>query len=388
VNTSQSTAALDPRATRLLDPYADLLQQIHQQLLPQQIPRHRWFFTAPGRGRLLIQVHPSLPCDVQITPLSQADPAADLPHLVAQQAGAFLARWQGRGHLDDDALPCTYFFTGIAEQAAFLGGSVAVDDRTSWVQPFLLDLTDPSLVRVHIDPNRLWAHFPLEAIRLLVRFGIPTGPRGLFGPFDLACAVRGHDFLTDLVDEPHAARRLLQQTTDAAAWWARRQLTAAGQVDNGTILPYFKLWLPGEVAGHVSADHAVMISPALVEQFALPYEQQFAHRFEGAAYHLHNVGWQLIRPIRQIANLKMLEITDDPASPRTATRYLDLLEICGDLPVMIYPRPDELYDQIDLLAGHNVIISMTADNLGRDRPLQLAGDLIKLVRDRCKLPPL
>jgi hypothetical protein len=154
----------------------------------------------------------------------------------------------------------------------------------------------------------------------------------------------------------------------------------------GTILPYFGLWAPGEVVGHVSVDYSVMVSPELVERFVLPFEAQFAARFEGAAYHLHNAGWQMIRPTCGIGNLHLLEITDDPAVPRTAERYEDLLQSCGDVPVIIYPKPQEVFDNIDLLAEHNVIVSMTAENLGNDRPLEVARDLIALVRQRCSPP--
>jgi len=386
VEASGSGCQSDQEVSCLLAPYADLLERIRRHILPQRIDRYRWFFTTPGRGRLIIQTHLPARHKAPITPLSQADLANDLQRLVAEQAAAFLAAWQDRPELDDDLLPCKHFFSGIAEQVAFWGGQVTLTDQTSWPSPFLPDLSDESLSRLNIDPGRLWSRFPIEAIRLLRKLGIPTGPRGIFGPFDLACGVRGHDFLTDLIEYPTAARCLLDLATDAATWWMQQQLSTAGQVAGGTILPYFGLWLPGEVAGHIAIDYGVMVSPELIAQFVLPCEQHFASRFAGAAYHLHNVGWHLIEPTCRIDNLKMLEITDDPAAPRTADKYGELLETCGELPVMIYPEPEEVFTNIDLLAAHNVIICMTAENLGSDRPLSVARELVKLVRDRCPLP--
>ena len=219
---------------------------------------------------------------------------------------------------------------------------------------------------------------------MLGQWGILTGPRGTFGPFDLACGARGHDYLMELIEQPDRARRLLDKAVDAAIWYGRQTAQRVPRVDGGTIIPYFGMWLPGVVVGHVSVDYGIMISRSMLEEFLLPYEQRFASAFPGAAYHLHNGGWHQIDAVSRIPNLRILEMTDDPSEPRSAGRYPELLDACGQTPVLIYPRPQEVYDNIDLLARHNVVISMTAANLGADDPVGVARDLVKLVRDRSK----
>ncbi|MFQ6049109.1 MAG: hypothetical protein ACE5K7_07080, partial [Phycisphaerae bacterium] len=250
----------------------------------------------------------------------------------------------------------------------------------------LPDLSPASLARLRLDPTRLWARCPLRAIRGLAELGVPTGPRGLFGPFDLACAARGHDLLAELLQQPAGAHRLLSLATEAAAWWARQQLAASPAPQGGTILPYFGLWLPWRAAGHVSVDYAVMVSPHLLDQFVFRYERHFASQFQAAAYHIHNVGWHTLAGVCTIERMVLLEVTDDPGVPRTAERYGQLLECAGQLPLLLYPTPQEVYDHIDLLAQHNVILSLTAANLPPDRAEQVARDLIRLVRDRSKPP--
>lgn len=103
------------------------------------------------------------------------------------------------------------------------------------------------------------------------------------GPFDLAHLARGHDLLTDLVDDPPFVHHLMEVATHVYIEGTRRMKQAAGEPLNG-----------GHHSGNLHMvgagvrlcdDSGTIISPRLHEEFVLPYQQRALAAFGGGWVH-------------------------------------------------------------------------------------------------------
>ncbi len=103
------------------------------------------------------------------------------------------------------------------------------------------------------------------------------------GPFDLAHLVRGHDLLTDLVDDPPFVHHLMELATHVYIEGTRRLKQATGEPLNAGHHGG-NLFMVG--AGvRLCDDSGTIISPRLLEEFVLPYQQRALEAFGGGWVH-------------------------------------------------------------------------------------------------------
>jgi 5-methyltetrahydrofolate--homocysteine methyltransferase len=169
---------------------------------------------------------------------------------------------------------------------AFLGGNLRfLDDGTSWVEPFVDDLSEYS---PQFDPaNRWWVHMCdlIDALcerspgRFLI--GIPD----LHGGGDALAAMRHPDRLAlDLFDRPEDVKRIMTDLTDVYRHVFAEYCRRIARVQEGSTT-----WLTALSRGRYTAlqnDFSGLISPAMFEEFFLGEIRALARELDNSLYHL------------------------------------------------------------------------------------------------------
>ncbi len=138
-------------------------------------------------------------------------------------------------------------------------------------------------------------------------------------PFGTAWHLRGHDqLLADLLQEPKFAHEMMRFLTEARQQWVQERAAFLGQpVPKGNL--------------YNDEVNVPTLSPALVEEFVVPYEAQLS-RFHGGIAYWHSCGdtTLLLSQIRQVPDIEMFHVgpwTDVEAAAR-AFGETACLEIC------------------------------------------------------------
>ena len=128
-----------------------------------------------------------------------------------------------------------------------------------------------------------------ETIRRMKYFRQRLGGRGCTylgdtqSPFDIAHLVRGDDIFTDLYDDPPFVHHLLELTTKMYIAASKLMKEVSGEPLDGGCHGN-SVWMEG---GGVRAceDSSTLLSPALVEEFVIPYLQRVLEAFGGGWVH-------------------------------------------------------------------------------------------------------
>lgn len=115
---------------------------------------------------------------------------------------------------------------------------------------------------------------------------VPIRLTDIQGPLDSAALVAGHtEFLDLMKTSPAAAHHLLQLVTEFAIDLvkAQREMVRAHHVE--FVPSMFQPWLPDGLGVSVSNDECVMISPAMHDEFSIPYINMLAEEFGGVVIH-------------------------------------------------------------------------------------------------------
>ncbi|MDW7760622.1 MAG: uroporphyrinogen decarboxylase family protein [Acidobacteriota bacterium] len=130
----------------------------------------------------------------------------------------------------------------------------------------------------------------------------------LQGPVDNAALIVGHTrFFEALLTHPREMHHLLGLTTDLLIDFARAQRRLVVEMGAEFVPGGFQPWLPDGTALSISNDSGVMLSPALHDEFSLPYLEKIAETFGGV--YLHSCGnWAHLFPsLEKFAGLRGLE---------------------------------------------------------------------------------
>jgi 5-methyltetrahydrofolate--homocysteine methyltransferase len=185
-----------------------------------------------------------------------------------------------------DALPMHMPNLGPDSFAAYLGGELAfLDEGTSWVRPFVDDLSEfePRLDRT----NRWWRHMQelMDAVCEAAEGSFLVGIPDMHGGGDALAAARHPDRLAlDLYDEPDELGRLMRALTDIYKGVYEEYHAATSRVQEGTIT-----WLPAYSRGRFTAlqnDFSGLVSPDMFAEFFLPEVQELTAWLDNSIYHL------------------------------------------------------------------------------------------------------
>lgn len=257
--------------------------------------------------------------------------------------------------IDDDFIPSTAPWYGIAEHTAFLGGKVDFTPTTTFQHKICSELSD--FHNLKLDRDNLWIHLVVDGMAYMKKWEkyIPVRMRGADGPSDIANAIRESDLFFDIYDDPDELSELMSFCAKAVNFTLDLQREQATQIAGGCING-FGLWMPGKCMGQLSEDFSTMISPETYEEHFLPALKECVADCDMAMLHVHSLGHKMIPMFAAIDKIRLMELSSDPNCDRAVEvfrRYHDVLD--GKV-VIVAPTYEELCGMTDLLESSKTIV--------------------------------
>jgi len=331
----------------------------------KSIERNARFMSDSSLTGVLIRAAEFGPVELpKATPLEQFDFPREIDRFCDETIERFLRFRDAHAGIDDDWIPCLKPYLGIAEHSCFMGGSVSYGGGTSYHHPGLDDITKWNTLSL----NRLEPHYNmmLEGMAYLrsksERYGFYSALRGGDGPMDIANAVRGNDILYDFYDEPEACKDFMEFCAEATAWTFENQRPLASKVMGGYISG-ISTFMPGNCIGHVSEDASCLTSPAMYEEFGLPYTMKLMEKYDYGMLHIHSLGRACIPLFTRIDKFGTLQLSTDPKEPETLEVYKEYADVMRGRTVMLDMTPQEVYDNAEFLTGKRTIINLCANSV-------------------------
>ncbi len=299
----------------------------------------------------------------EVLPLEEYDFPRDAHRYMDAVVARHLRFIEAHSVFDDDYLPATKPFLGIAEHSCFMGGEVTFGGDTSYHKPPLEDICAWREIKL----DRAQPHYALlmECMEYLheksLKYGFFTQLRGADGPMDIANAVRGNDLLYDLYDEPEEVKAFMDFCADAAAWTFKNQRPFASRVAGGYISG-MNMWMPGNSIGHISEDASCLCSPAQYAQFGMPYTEKLVSGCDFWQLHVHSLGRACIPYFARLPKLGIMEISSDPNQPTGLDTFKQYEAALNGIIVKVDLNAEDVDASLDFLKTHRTIINLSAKN--------------------------
>lgn len=225
---------------------------------------------------------------------------------------AQLEEIEGQSKLRGDLVPALCPTLGvIAIPSAFGSEVVWWENDFPAVRPLIGDR--PELVRSLRRPKvtdgelgRILGYTRVFLERTEGRMPIRLGD--IQGPIDNAALIFGHThFLEALLTAPREVHALLDMTTDLMIEFAAAQRALLRAAGAEFVPSSFQPWLPDGRAISVANDVGVMLSPALHDEFSVPYLDRLSDAFGGVYVHSCGDWTHLFPSLEKVRGLRGLE---------------------------------------------------------------------------------
>lgn len=207
-----------------------------------------------------------------------------------------------------DYVPAFFPYLGTGVFASAFGCQIEwFEERDPWALPIISD--DPQRV-YELEPPAVTDGLLGRALEMTAYFREKTDGRypirmtDLQSPLDTASLIwKSDQFLMAMYTAPREVHYLLELVTDLIIRFVRRQRDVAGDF---IPLHFPFVWMPDDYGIGVSEDLLALISPALFDEFALPYNNRLSEEFGGLVIHscgnfVHNLdGLAKIKDLRAI----------------------------------------------------------------------------------------
>ncbi len=270
-----------------------------------------------------------------------------------------------------DIVPFVFADYGTVSLAPLFGAGVNFGEDTVWYAPTgLSPENDAKLVFDEAHP--FWKNLiaVADASRDLAGESYFVGSPALAPGLDVLAELCGAtELLTYLALEPewiHAKLREIQE----ASYRAIDALYPHVRAPDGSMFhAFFMLWGPGRI-GFAQCDAAAMISPAMFEEFCIPYLREYCRRFDRVFYHID--GPQALRSVDallEIEGLSALEFTPGPQIPPGADpSYYDLyrrIKAAGKCvqAVWIKPEAEDIERLLDAVGPEGMYLEIEYDSM-------------------------
>jgi len=258
--------------------------------------------------------------------------------------------------IEDDFIPSTQPWYGIAEHTAFLGGQVDFTESTTFHHQICSELEQWRDLKLERD--NFWIRLVVDGMAYMKNKWeefIPIRMRGADGPSDIANAIRGNDLFFDIYDEPEELAEMMKFCSKAVNYTLDLQREQATRIAGG-VINGFSIWTPGKHIGHTSEDFSTMISTDVYEEHFLPALQDCVKDCDSAMLHVHSLGERMIPLFAGIENIRLMELSSDPNCARAVEVYRRHREVLQDKVIVIAPTYDELVNMGDLLSDSKTVI--------------------------------
>ncbi|MBP1661412.1 MAG: hypothetical protein H6P95_2604 [Candidatus Aminicenantes bacterium] len=226
--------------------------------------------------------------------------------------GAQLEEIDGQSKLRGDLVPALCPTLGvIAVPSAFGAEVVWWENDFPAVRPLIGDRTDKvrTLARPRVTDGELGRILAYSRVFLEKTGGrMPIRLGDIQGPIDNAALIFGHThFLEALITAPGEVHALLDMITDLMIEFAAAQRDIVRTAGAEFVPSSFQPWLPDGRGISVANDVGVMLSPALHDEFSVPYLNRLSDAFGGV--YIHSCGdWTHLFPsLENVRGLRGLE---------------------------------------------------------------------------------
>lgn len=211
----------------------------------------------------------------------------------------------GRTAFLGEAFPYLWADLGPGSLGTFLGAKPVFEPDTVWYEP-CFDRARDAVIRFQKDSP--WWRWTMETTRLAVERArgryLVTFP-DLIENIDTLAAILGtEETLIYLIDAPDEIHRLQKELLPI--WFeAYNALYDLIQDEEGwSSFAAFNIWGPGKTA-KLQCDFSAMISPAMFDEFVLPYLQEQCDALDCTIYHLD--GSHAIRHLDSLLSIDSLD---------------------------------------------------------------------------------
>ncbi len=225
----------------------------------------------------------------------------------------------GQSKLRGDLVPALCPTLGvIAVPSAFGAEVVWWENDFPAVRPLIGDRPDRvrELARPKVTDGELGRILAYTRVFLERTKGeMPIRLGDIQGPLDNAALIFGHTaFLEALITAPREVHRLLDLITDLMIEFAEAQRGLVHASGAEFVPSAFQPWLPDGRGISVANDVAVMLSPALHDEFGVPYLNRLSDAFGGITIHSCGDWTHLFPSLEKIRGLKGIEFGGSEAA--------------------------------------------------------------------------
>ncbi len=189
-------------------------------------------------------------------------------------------------HFTGDEFPFYSPYLGPGSLAIHLGSQVNFGKDTIWFSECFNDLDD---LQLEFNKECKWWKWTINALkyakersagRYLV--SIPDIQMGLDV---LASLIGTQNLLYSLIDSPSRIHQLQRKLIDIWKLVYNKLYHIVKEEDGWSSYTHFYIWGPGKVST-LQCDFSSMISPAMFEEFMIPYLKEYAKELDCNIYHL------------------------------------------------------------------------------------------------------
>lgn len=249
--------------------------------------------------------------------------------------------------IKDDNLPVVYGDFGAYIFGGFLGAEVKWLPGGAYAIPFIKDMKNYKKYLL-FDENNKYFRMQIDYIKYLIErskdkfiFCEMIAIDGL----NFLDNVRGGDAYTDLYDYSKEVIDMLEFSSDLNIKIIKHQRKLIETYKGGRF-QNFGIWTPGETV-YISVDAYGQCGSEVFEKFGRKFIQKMIDEFNGGWLHVHSDAVRLLPSYISLKNLIGLGLEDWINPPRAIEHIDDILEITGEIPLMINISSDELIGMIE-----------------------------------------
>jgi hypothetical protein len=248
-------------------------------------------FEAWWRGectdRVLLQVHAPKKDTAGAPPAPNPPSTLEEQRLNADYRIAVFESQMARTHYGGDAFPYIDTHIGPGTMSLYLGATPTFMPETVWYDPCIDDITTAPVPEFD-DANRFWQctlDLSRKGVERLAGRALVSFPDLIEG-LDTISSLAGNDeLLFYLVDAPEHVHRFQEALTGRYFEYHDRLYEIIKDEGGGSCFSAFHVWGPGRIA-KVQCDFSAMISPAMYEEFVVPYLARQCARLDFSVFHL------------------------------------------------------------------------------------------------------
>ena len=228
---------------------------------------------------------------------------------------------------------------GVCWTEALTGCPVRMETGGAWADPFLLDR--PSVrkwcARVDRWDAGPWAAAFREGMAVLaagVEGRLPLTQTLMRGPLDMMAAALGHEAMVDLcIEEQGLAREFLDRCAELFIALGREHLALRPTFHGGDVS--YGIWSSLPVI-RTQLDNAVLLSPTLYREVALPADTRIFRAFERTIMHVHSGCLHIIDELLAAPDLTGIQVSiDHPGGPLAGEILPILSRMCRRKPLIV-----------------------------------------------------